>query len=712
MIGKEKLNKKGFTLVEVLAVIVILGILSTIGTVSIINLRKKQEEKFNNTQLQIFKQTSQTYFSDNKSKLPTTPSGTETIYLKDLIDNNYIDELLDYRKNEYDRDKSYVKVTRVGIEAEYAYTPVLYKEGDEEKPIEENLVNNSKISFISYSKINKTNNNTLEKLGCEKATGNGTVKSTSCDMTNKNNDINVYYSNYTTRIEVKATNNDDSGIYGYRYEIFKNNKFKEGSKYIPIKTNDHSKMSDVITLSHSSYSDGKYKVRIIVYDKNATPKTANSIPIVIDFTKPICNIKKTPDKEWANKKDIDNGGVLVEGICKDSGSGCVSQIKKNFNAEMQSTINVGTVYDYAGNSNECGNIAVNIDKTLPTCNTTPVDSTWKRNGFVITGTCSDQGGSGCDETIISRNVYVGTGLNYIGNESPGTVKDKAGNSRTCDSVQVKIDTRGPECSVSGENTVWTNGNVTITYSGYDTGVGGAIQGGGYQSFTTGTVGVTTIPSYTLSDAFGNVTNCPARNVNVYIDHDAPSCSFIAKKDNSSGDTYTSNKWTSKNVYSTATCTDTTGACSSTKTVTTTGVTAHHTNAVKSSYTVKAKGKSTVTWTVYDAAGNSSTCSTLKVKKGVKDRDSSCGCETAKSCCVSYGWKPNENGTWETGLCLPSIPSGCPGGYQYKKWEGDKGECTGTGNTPAEKRACVRSCTKTERNESVCGCETYKECWHY
>ena len=150
MIGKEKLNKKGFTLVEVLAVIVILGILSTIGTVSIINLRKKQEEKFNNTQLQIFKQTSQTYFSDNKSKLPATPFGTETVYLKDLIDDNYIDELLDYRKNEYDRAKSYVIVTRVGIDAEYAYKPVLYKEGDEEPPIEEKLENNSEIKFTNY----------------------------------------------------------------------------------------------------------------------------------------------------------------------------------------------------------------------------------------------------------------------------------------------------------------------------------------------------------------------------------------------------------------------------------------------------------------------------------------------------------------------------------------------------------------------------------
>lgn len=709
MIVLKTRKDKGFTLVEILAVIVILGIISTIGVVSIINLRKKQEEKFNNTQLQILKQTGQTYFFDNKSKLPTIPGETELVYLKELIDSNYIDELLDYRKKAYVANKSYVKVTRVGIEAEYAYTPVLYKEGDEEKSIEENLVNNSMISFISYSKINKTNNNTLEKLGCEKATGNGTVKSTSCDMTNKNNDINVYYSNYTTRIEVKATNNDDSGVYGYRYEIFKNNKFQEGSRYIPVDGSDHSTMSDVITLSHSSYSDGKYKVRIIVYDKNATPKVESSIPIVIDFTKPTCNIQKTPDREWANKNDIDNGGVLVKGVCKDSGSGCVSQIERRFKTEMQSTINVGTVYDYAGNSNECGTKVVNIDKTLPTCNTTPVDSTWKRNGFVITGTCSDQGGSGCDKTIVSRNVYVGAGLNYVGNESPGTVTDKAGNSRNCDSVQVKIDTRGPECSVSGENTNWTNGNVTITYSGYDTGVGGAIQGGGYQSFTTGTVGVTTIPSYTLSDAFGNVTNCPARNVNVYIDHDAPSCLLTAKKENSSGKTYTSDSWTSKDVYSTATCTDTSGACSSKKTVTTTGATAHHTNAVKSSYTVKAKGKSTVTWTVYDAAGNSKTCSKLEVTKGVKDRDSSCGCETAKNCCVSYGW---QYGTWETGLCLPSIPSGCSGGYQYKKWDGDKGECTGTGRTPAKKRTCKQVCTKTERNLSKCGCETYKECWHY
>lgn len=205
-----------------------------------------------------------------------------------------------------------------------------------------------------------------------------------------------------------------------------------------------------------------------------------------------------------------------------------------------------------------------------------------------------------------------------------------------------------------------------------------------------------------------MTNCPARNVNVYIDHDAPSCLLTAKKENSSGKTYISDSWTSKDVYSTATCTDA-GACSSKKTVTTSGKTAHHTNAVKSSYTVKAKGKSTVTWTVYDAAGNSKTCSKLEVKKGVKDRDSSCGCETAKSCCVSYGW---QYGEWKKGLCLSSIPSGCSGGYQYKKWKGNKGECTGTGRSPAKRRTCAWVCTKTERNESVCGCETYKECWHY
>ena len=124
MIGK---NKKAFTLVEVLTVIVILGILSSIGIVTITNIRKNQEKKFNQTQYELFRETAKTYFSDNKSQLPTISGGTSEVYLDELINDNYLDSLLDYDKNSYQKDKSYVQVKKLG--SKYNYIAYLYQEG-------------------------------------------------------------------------------------------------------------------------------------------------------------------------------------------------------------------------------------------------------------------------------------------------------------------------------------------------------------------------------------------------------------------------------------------------------------------------------------------------------------------------------------------------------------------------------------------------------
>ena len=518
MIGKEKLDKKGFTLVEVLAVIVILGILSTIGTVSIINLRKKQEEKFNNTQLQIFKQTSQTYFSDNKSKLPTQPLGRERVYLRDLLDDNYIDELLDYRKNEYDRDKSYVEVRRVGIDAEYAYIPVLYKEGDEEPPIKEKLENNSQIKFTNYTKTATQDASEIQKLGCLI----GSEKSFDCSGEN----ISKYYSNYTTKVSVTATNSNDGGIKYYRYEIIRNGKVEPSSDYIIPKNLDGT-MSDTITLNHDKYSDGEYKVRIVVYDKNTTPKAESSIPIVLDFTKPICNIEKNPDKEWANNSDIDKDGVVVKGVCKDSGSGCVSQIERRFKTEMQSTINVGTVYDYAGNSNECGEIAVNIDKTPPVCTSSGgIDKDkWTNQNIVLKGMCSDTNGSvnsGCNPKTAEITRTISSENNR--DISPGTIYDNAGNITKCPVQTVKIDKTKPVCTSSGGSEAWTAGNRNLVGTCSDTKGKDNTNSGCVQATVSKTVNYSNNSSVspgTVIDKAGNATDCPGQIARV--DHDAPSC---------------------------------------------------------------------------------------------------------------------------------------------------------------------------------------------
>ena len=103
---KSKKNERAFTLVEVLAVIVILGILSTIGVVTVINIRKNQEKKFDQNQLALFKETAKNYFSDHKSILPIHTESEVIVYLRELIEENYIDSLLKYDKSSYDLDRS------------------------------------------------------------------------------------------------------------------------------------------------------------------------------------------------------------------------------------------------------------------------------------------------------------------------------------------------------------------------------------------------------------------------------------------------------------------------------------------------------------------------------------------------------------------------------------------------------------------------------
>ena len=63
---KKNKNKKGFTMIEMLAVFIIIGVLSSIGVISYLNFQKQQEAKFDAAQLQIFKQTGKNFFGDKK----------------------------------------------------------------------------------------------------------------------------------------------------------------------------------------------------------------------------------------------------------------------------------------------------------------------------------------------------------------------------------------------------------------------------------------------------------------------------------------------------------------------------------------------------------------------------------------------------------------------------------------------------------------------
>lgn len=735
MIGKEKLNKKGFTLVEVLAVIVILGILSTIGTVSIINLRKKQEEKFNNTQLQIFKQTSQTYFSDNKSKLPATPFGSETVYLKDLIDDNYIDELLDYRKNEYDRDKSYVQVTRVGIDAEYAYKPVLYKEGDEEQPIEEKLENNSEIEFKNYTKTATQNTDEIQKLGCLV----GKEKSFDCSGAN----ISKYYSNYTTKVSVTAENPNDGGIKYYRYEILRNGKVISSSDYIiPENLDGSGSMNDTITLNHDKYSDGEYKVRIVVYDKNATPKSENSIPIVLDYTKPVCKPKKTPSTTWANKIDIETKkSVKVEGVCKDDGSGCVDldTVKgvdksslvgrySEYKEEMQEEVNVGKAYDYAGNIADCSTIDVNIDTTSPVCTSSGGSNNWTNQNMVIKGACTDTKGSvnsGCKQEQITKTISSENN----GGISPGTIYDNAGNSTECSKQTVKIDKTKPVCTSSGGSEAWTAGNRNLVGTCSDT-KGGA-NSGCVQATVSKTVNYSNnsyVSPGTVSDNAGNTADCPGQIARV--DHDDPTCYssggvstwqlnsqtiYGTCEDGAgsgcTGNTYTTFAYTVAGTFSPGTVCDNVGHCR-TCDGQTVYVDADNPSISCAVSNCGTKGCS-VTVTASDTSGISRGTGVANNVKASRNFTVNDGVGHASSCSVSiseYTETRHRNGSAKT--CNKEVPATCTY-YTYES----QGEpyCSNHGGSQSNSSNCkktwsnccklphTKSCTTTKKVTSADDC---------
>lgn len=80
------MNKKGFTLTELLAVIVILAVVGLIGTVSITEVKKKMNENMFRNKLAEVISAGSKWGEDNKEEL--NPSTIKTV--GDLIESNYL----------------------------------------------------------------------------------------------------------------------------------------------------------------------------------------------------------------------------------------------------------------------------------------------------------------------------------------------------------------------------------------------------------------------------------------------------------------------------------------------------------------------------------------------------------------------------------------------------------------------------------------------
>jgi len=130
--------KKGFTLVELLAVIAILAIILVISVPKILNVIDSSKSNVYISDCKLLLKAAELYMASNDNLYPQNIGETSEISLSELINNNYIDEIK--RPNDKENDCSgYVSITKTK-EKEYKYIPHLNCEKEINSSTEDGLI--------------------------------------------------------------------------------------------------------------------------------------------------------------------------------------------------------------------------------------------------------------------------------------------------------------------------------------------------------------------------------------------------------------------------------------------------------------------------------------------------------------------------------------------------------------------------------------------
>jgi len=111
---------KGFTLVELLAVIVILAIIGGIGIVSYTSITKKSEGDYYVNLIDNLELGAANYFTNNRSKRPGIGEICSSVTLQTLINEHYIDNANDHKGNSCNTATSRVYIKR-NSDKQYEY---------------------------------------------------------------------------------------------------------------------------------------------------------------------------------------------------------------------------------------------------------------------------------------------------------------------------------------------------------------------------------------------------------------------------------------------------------------------------------------------------------------------------------------------------------------------------------------------------------------
>ena len=345
-----KKSNRGFSFVELLATIVIMGLLSGLAIVSIRFLTNKAEKEYYKAQESEIVMAAKSYTQDNRNYLPKRVGFKKQIYLKTLQDKKYIGDVVDRGKKKCDPTKSYVQVYRYD-KNHYNYVV--------------NLVCNS------YKSMDNDDSNITEK------------------PTVKINFLNVSKNDKYSDAKVNLVIEDDNKISSYSYIIVKDGEEVKNSGDIDGKL--QTKIDTNISLA--DYVPGKITVKVVATNTFGNQGNASKSVTVKNENAPTCefvrdnsvkDVNGNPTCEGKWIKDPTQATVEAQVKCIDkSGSGCQKDVYTQvfFGERKTDTI---LIKDNTGNTNNCS-VYVCIDVTKPTTPVidNPYEGIWINKSYSI-----------------------------------------------------------------------------------------------------------------------------------------------------------------------------------------------------------------------------------------------------------------------------------------------------------------------------------------
>ncbi len=734
---------KGFTLIEILVVVIIIGIILTIGITSALGSSKRLNEKLYNERIDLvlnaakqFGQASQDLFTGICFQLdePVSDAKCFNISMQTLVDNNYLktEDIID------PRDKSSMKDTNIEVQFYYdkVYAVIYTGSGVASGTLLINsgaaTTNNRNVTLTLSSTMSNTTDMCISNTGkcttwipynptygwtLTEEEGTKTVSAWFRDI-NKNQSnaiIDTIIFNPTASTASLSINN------GSLYT---------GSRNVSLTINSNTSETGVTSMCISNTGtctawepytttkswtltdlDGLKTVKVWFRDEEGNQFADATDTIIYETMPPTGTIATSGGIAYTNSRTLNlvlsamDTGSGMDSMCLSLTTTCSSWVTYNVTASINLSDFDGTQAVSVWYKDKVGNIStrystdIHLDRTSPSNGTISINggADYATNANVTLTLSSTDTTSGIFQMCISQTptctswVTYGTSYNFTLNSGDGLkrvyiiYRDRAGNQSTQISDTITLDTENPTAgtiSINSGSDYATSRNVTLTLSSSDTNLS--------EMCISNTTTCTSFETYATSKTWTLETGDGTKTVYVQY-RDAAGRVSTKTSDTIVLDTVN------------PTCSISFSACAASAT----GTCTDDTSGVKTGASSSITASSTMSHSCEDKSGRTSSCSLTKTYDACCSGTTTCvggnkTCPTIGCGCITYGTSSN--------LQAFCSPSGSEGDQTYitcsvNSWKCRCGaSCTsGAESWTATGNRCTTACVNAQPSSSI-GCK--------